>query len=325
MKPRIIATGSCVPERIVTNDDLAKIMDTSDEWIRTRTGIRARRISEAAPEEKLLSLMQGASEAAIRMAEERLGAVPEIDLIIAATCTPDMAFPATACRLAGRLRADGATAFDLSLACTGFLAALDTASAFLSSGRCKTALVVGGDVMSRMIDWSDRSTAVLFGDGAGAVILQSAEDPEPDPLPQFVLHADGTRADALFCRAMYFNEAERASEHMDGRRVFEFAVRSVPEVIAETLERAGAKQEEVSLYVLHQANYRIIEAVAKRMKEPIEKFSHNIERYGNTTAGSIPILLDELNRSGSLKPGALICLSGFGAGLSYGAALIRWA
>lgn len=365
MTPRIIATGSCVPDKVVTNDDLARSMDTNDEWIRTRTGIGARRIAEGEPKEKLLRLTREAAERALASAEAQYGeqgfSRQDIGLVIVATCTPDMAFPATACRLQAALSIERAAAFDLSLACTGFLAALSTAFAYIRSGQCKTALVVGADVMSRMIDWSDRSTAVLFGDGAGAVLvsgddrfleklsgmqkdtaaeedcasegpvteakaadhsrLQKTEDAE---LPLFRLISDGSGAESLYCRSMFFNEAELQREFMDGRKVFEFAVRKVPEIIGEVLLSASLKREDVKLYILHQANYRIIEAVAKRFKEPIEKFPHNIERYGNTTAGSIPILLDELNREGRLQRGDLLCLSGFGAGLSYGAALLRW-
>ncbi|MDO4265260.1 MAG: beta-ketoacyl-ACP synthase III [Eubacteriales bacterium] len=344
MTPRIIATGSALPERIVTNDDLSRKMDTSDEWIRTRTGIRERRISEDDGKEKLLKLSVRAAEAAIAMAEaDGAFSREEIGLVLVATCTPDMAFPAMACRLQDALSLPQVAAFDLSLACSGFLAALDTASAYIESGRCRTALVVGGDVMSRMLNWDDRNTAVLFGDGAGAVILsaderfiaactggntaeeKSADEKAADAFrPRFALHSDGGGEAALYCKAMYFNENEPESEHMDGRKVFEFAVRKVPEVIGEVLRLAGTDAEDISLFVLHQANYRIIEAVAKRLKRPIEKFPHNIERCGNTTAGSMPILLDELNREGKLRRGDVLCLSGFGAGLSYGAAVLRW-
>ena len=338
MTPRIIATGSALPELIVTNDDLSRQMDTSDEWIRTRTGIRERRISEEEGSRKLLTLCTEAARSAIAMAEADGGfSKEEIGLTLVATCTPDMAFPAMACRLQEALALPHTAAFDLSLACSGFLAALDTASAYIESGRCRTALVVGGDVMSRMLNWEDRNTAVLFGDGAGAVILSADErfaavcsdaeetaSREEGFRPRFALHSDGSGEAALYCKAMYFNEQEPESEHMDGRRVFEFAVRKVPEVIGEVLRLSGVETEEISLYVLHQANYRIIEAVAKRLKQPIEKFPHNIERCGNTTAGSIPILLDELNREGRLRRGDRICLSGFGAGLSYGAAVLRW-
>ncbi len=338
MIPRIIATGSAVPEKIVTNDDLSRHMDTSDEWIRTRTGIRERRISEEAPEQKLFSLSREAAERAIAMAQEEFGAEfsartgqqgfsrEDIELVIVATCTPDMAFPATACRLQDALQLGPAAAFDLSLACTGFVAALNTAAAFIQCGRYRTVLIVGADVMSRMIDWSDRNSAVLFGDGAGAAILSG--DPrfsrEGSGFLDLVMHADGSGTEALKCRAMYFNEAEPAREYMDGRRVFEFAVKKVPEVIREVLARNEKEPSDISLYVLHQANYRILESVAKRLSEPMEKFPHNIESYGNTTAGSIPILLDELNRSGRLEAGDLLCLAGFGGGLSYAAALLWW-
>lgn len=358
MRIKIIGTGSALPDKIVTNEDLSRKLDTTDEWIRTRTGIRSRRIAEGKPEKKLLELSFRAAEQAIAMAGERFAEFSrqEIDLIITATCTPDMAFPAASCRLQAALSAERAAAFDLSLACSGFLAALDTASAYLESGRYRTVLVVGADVMSRMIDWTDRNSAVLFGDGAGAVLLSSdtrftgagAEQDCPDglsvnrlcggenrtgadkqavkktELPHFILRADGSGEEALFCKAMYFNEAAPQKEYMDGRRVFEFAVRKVPEIIGEMLRETGTEPSDIRYYILHQANYRIIEAVAKRIGEPIEKFPHNIENYGNTTAASIPILLDEMNRARKLAEGDLICLSGFGAGLSYGAALLEW-
>lgn len=368
MSAKIIATGSYAPEKIVTNDALSQVMDTSDEWIRTRTGIRERRIAEGDERTRQLALAVRAAENAVSMAEERFGAAgftaQDIDLILVATCTPDMVFPATACRLQAALSIGGAAAFDISLACTGFLAALNTAGAFIESGRCKTVLLVGVDVMSRMLDWNDRNTAVLFGDGAGAAILsgdprflaggatdteeagqnpESAEANGPDTgdasgstakagqarseasgILGAVMHSDGTGEEALYCKAMYFTEQEAASEHMDGRRVFEFAVRKVPEVLREVLSETGTDAGAVKYFVLHQANYRIIESVAKRLKEPIEKFPSNIGRYGNTTAASIPILLDELVRGGKIADGDLICMAGFGAGLSYGAALLRW-
>lgn len=353
MRTKIIATGSALPENIVTNEELSRTLDTTDEWIRTRTGIRSRHIAGGDPRKKLLELSRRAAEQAIAMAEKRFPGFSrqDIDLIITATCTPDMAFPAASCRLQAALSVEQAAAFDLSLACSGFLAALDTASAYLQSRKYRTVLVIGADVMSRMIDWTDRNSAVLFGDGAGAVLLSSDArytGTEPDregtvrnsgaekggqsagetekhgALPYFILRADGSGEESLFCKAMYFNEAAPEKEYMDGRRVFEFAIKKVPEIIGELVRETGTEQKDIRYYILHQANYRIIEAVAKRLREPIEKFPHNIEVYGNTTAASIPILLDEMNRAGKLAEGDVICLSGFGAGLSYGAALLEW-
>ena len=332
MRTKIIATGSALPDKIVTNEALSRHLDTTDEWIRTRTGIGARHIAEGEPRKKLLELSRRAAEQAITMAKARFACFSrqDIDLIITATCTPDMAFPAASCRLQTALSIERAAAFDLSLACSGFLAALDTAAAYLESRRYRTVLVVGADVMSRMVDWTDRNSAVLFGDGAGAVLLSSdprftgIEQADKKALPYFILRADGTGEAALSCKAMYFNEAAPEKEYMDGRRVFEFAIRKVPEIIGEALTETGTKRADIRYYILHQANYRILEAVAKRLGEPIEKFPHNIETRGNTTAASIPILLDEMNRAGKLAEGDLICLSGFGAGLSYGAALLEW-
>ena len=330
MKAEIISLGASVPEKTVTNDDLSKIMDTNDEWIRTRTGIRERHISgeDIPDEEKIFSLSLDACEKALKRAEEmaEAGAAgsfkgrEDIELVIVATSTPDFSFPATACRLQEALGLKAAAAFDLSLACTGFIAALGTADAYIRAGIYKNALVVGADALSRLTDWRDRGTAVLFGDGAGAAVL-GASDGDSGVITS-ILHSAGSGAGALYSKAMYFNEAEKAAMAMDGKRVYDFAVRKTPEVIREALE--AAEGQEVKFFVLHQANIRIIEAVAKRLKEPMEKFPHNIERYGNTSAASIPILLDELSREGKIEKGDLLCLSGFGAGLAYGAILLKY-
>ena len=317
---RIVGTGSYVPEQIVTNDDLAKIVETNDEWIRTRTGIRQRRIATS----------EGTSDLAAKAAEraiEQAGIKPEeIDLIILATSSQDYCFPSGACEVQGRVGAVNAVCYDLSAACTGFVFALNTAQAFIQSGVYRTALVVGSEVLSKLIDWKDRSTCVLFGDGAGAVVVRADET----GILGFQMHSDGTKGNVLTCGArsngnfLMNQKPELSYMSMDGQEVFKFAVKKVPEVISQLLEKTGTPIEEIRYFVLHQANYRIIESVAKRLKVGMEKFPANMEYYGNTSGASIPLLLDEMNRAGKLNPGDKIILSGFGGGLTWGATLIQW-
>ena len=317
---RIVGTGSYVPEQIVTNDDLAKIVETNDEWIRTRTGIRQRRIATS---EGTADLAAKAAERAI----EQAGIKPEeIDLIILATSSQDYCFPSGACEVQGRVGAVNAVCYDLSAACTGFVFALNTAQAFIQSGVYRTALVVGSEVLSKLIDWKDRSTCVLFGDGAGAVVVRADET----GILGFQMHSDGTKGNVLTCGArsngnfLMNQKPELSYMTMDGQEVFKFAVKRVPEVISQLLEKTGTPIEEIRYFVLHQANYRIIESVAKRLKVGMEKFPANMEYYGNTSGASIPLLLDEMNRAGKLNPGDKIILSGFGGGLTWGATLIQW-
>ena len=317
---RIVGTGSYVPEQIVTNDDLAKIVETNDEWIRTRTGIRQRRIATS----------EGTSDLAAKAAEraiEQAGIKPEeIDLIILATSSQDYCFPSGACEVQGRVGAVNAVCYDLSAACTGFVFALNTAQAFIQSGVYRMALVVGSEVLSKLIDWKDRGTCVLFGDGAGAVVLRADET----GILGFQMHSDGTKGNVLTCGArsngnfLMNQKPELSYMTMDGQEVFKFAVKRVPEVISQLLEKTGTSIEEIRYFVLHQANYRIIESVAKRLKVGMEKFPANMEYYGNTSGASIPLLLDEMNRAGKLNPGDKIILSGFGGGLTWGATLIQW-
>ena len=317
---RIVGTGSYVPEQIVTNDDLAKIVETNDEWIRTRTGIRQRRIATS----------EGTSDLAAKAAEraiEQAGIKPEeIDLIILATSSQDYCFPSGACEVQGRVGAVNAVCYDLSAACTGFVFALNTAQAFIQSGVYRTALVVGSEVLNKLIDWKDRGTCVLFGDGAGAVVLRADET----GILGFQMHSDGTKGNVLTCGArsngnfLMNQKPELSYMTMDGQEVFKFAVKKVPEVISQLLEKTGTPIEEIRYFVLHQANYRIIESVAKRLKVGMEKFPANMEYYGNTSGASIPLLLDEMNRAGKLNPGDKIILSGFGGGLTWGATLIQW-
>lgn len=323
MTTKIIGTGSCFPERIVSNDELAGIVETNDEWISTRTGISERRISIGQDTSDL------ASEAALR-AIENAGIEPDrLELIIVATSSPDSMFPNTASLVQKNIAAHNAACFDISAACTGFLVALDTAHAFIKSGIYKNALVIGAEVMSKTIDWSDRNTCVLFGDGAGAAIVEAGSVGIED----MVMHSDGGGGNVLTAGSrspqnFLINENEKTEQYswlkMDGQEVFMFAVRKVPECIAEVLERNSLKVDDVDHFLLHQANKRIIQSVAKRLGVDMDRFPINLDRYGNTSAATIPALLDEMNRAGQLNVGDRIILSGFGGGLSWGATLLTW-
>lgn len=320
MTARIIGTGSAVPEQIVTNEDLSKIVETSDEWISSRSGIRERRIAK---EETTTSLAILAGKRAL----ENAGiASEEIEVIIVATCTPDYFFPNTACQVQEAIGAKHAVAFDLSAACSGFLFALSTVQAYIKGGIYQKALIIGAETMSKMIDWSDRSTCVLFGDGAGAAVVSAEET----GVLELVQKSDGTGKGVLSCKARetrnLLNHESETKEYlyMEGQPVFKFAVKTVPECVEEVLKKAEVKKEEIRYYILHQANSRIIQSVAKRLKEPEEKFPMNLSLYGNTSAASIPILLDEMNRNGMLNRGDKLVLSGFGAGLTWGAVLLEW-
>ena len=317
MTARIIGTGSAVPEQIVTNEDLSKIVETSDEWISSRSGIKERRVAK---EETTTSLAILAGKRAL----ENAGVTAEeIEVIIVATCTPDYFFPNTACQVQEAIGAKHAVAFDLSAACSGFLFALSTAQAYIKGGIYQKALIVGAETMSKMIDWSDRSTCVLFGDGAGAAVVSAEET----GVLELVQKSNGAGKGVLSCKARetrnLLNHESETKEYlyMEGQPVFKFAVKTVPECVEEVLKKAEVKKEEIRYYILHQANSRIIQSVAKRLKEPEEKFPMNLSLYGNTSAASIPILLDEMNRNGMLNRGDKLVLSGFGAGLTWGAVL----
>lgn len=320
MTTRIIGTGSALPAHTITNDDLSKFLDTSDEWISTRTGIRSRQI--AGEGENVVSL---AVEASRKAMEDGKVMPEEIQLVLVATCSSENYFPSAACRVQEALGLKNASAMDLSAACSGFLFALHTAHAYIMSGFYDTVLVVGSETLSRTVDWSDRSTCVLFGDGAGACVVKKDEM----GILGIVQHSDGTMGDVLTASASSLHTPVSAGKeimplHMDGQAVFKFAVKTVPECIKELTDKLGQPLEDIGHVVLHQANSRIIESVAKRLHMPMEKFYMNLGRHGNTSAASIPILLDELNRDGKLKKGDLVLLSGFGAGLTWGAALLRW-
>lgn len=323
---RILGTGRSVPDNVVTNHDLAARMDTSDEWIRERTGIRERRI---APDGVRTSEL---CEQAARRALEAAGVEPgELDLVIVGTATPDMPFPSTACFLQERLGIRGQMAFDLTAACTGFLYGLTVAEQFVSSGACRRALVVGAELLSRIVDWTDRGTCVLFGDGAGAAVVGPSEDPGRGILAARMA-ADGAHWGILNMPGggtahPTTPETVAAGLHkvkMQGNEVFKVAVRALQEMAELVLQEAGVAGEDLDLFLPHQANRRIIDAVAKRLRVPDEKVYVNVDRYGNTSAASIPIALDEVVRAGRVKPGDLLLLDAFGGGVTYGAVLLRW-
>lgn len=320
MTSRIIGTGSYAPENIVTNDDLAKIVETSDEWIQERTGIRERRIGI----EEGTGFM--AAKAAEKALEDAGVKAEEIELIILATSSPDNCFPNGACQVQAAIGAVHATAFDISAACSGFEFALSTVQAFIQAGVYKTALVIGADCLSKMTDWSDRGTCVLFGDGAGAAVVRAEET----GIIHSVMGADGAKGSVLSCVARSTGNfldgktPELGYMYMDGQEVFKFAVKKVPECIRQLLDESHTDIEDVKYFVLHQANSRICESVAKRLKQPMEKVPMNIDRYGNTSGATVPILLDELNRTGKLSHGDKLVLAGFGGGLTWGAVLLEW-
>ena len=307
MTGKICGTGAYIPEKILDNEALSKLVDTSDEWIRSRTGIRRRHI---AGEKENVAFMAGeAAKAALQNAKVNGSAV---ELILAATMSAEEAMPGVAARVQQTIGAKGAASFDINSACTGFLAALNTAQTYIEAGIYKTVLVVGAEKLSSLVDWNDRNSCILFGDGAGAVVLKA----DPEGLYVQVSHSEGEKGQALTAPKNGFLQ-------MDGRAVFEFAVSRVPEVIREVLKKAGIEKEEVDFYLLHQANRRIISAAVKRLGLEEERFPMNMEEYGNTSAASIPILLYEENRRGKLKKDSLLVLSGFGGGLTYGASLLR--
>ncbi len=331
MTIKITGTGSALPEKIVTNFDLEKLVETSDEWIQKRTGIAERRISDG---ETVSTLAADACRKALEMAGK---SAEDVDLILVATCSPELLLPCCACQVQELIGASGAAAFDLNAACSGFLFALNTAYAYLHSGICQNALVVGSEVLSKLVDWKDRGTCVLFGDGAGAAFVEaSAEDivrsnGRRAGLECMVQGSDGAKGMVLSCAERAVNNAFTAVRqtdspyiHMDGQEVYKFATKQVPACIQEALDKADLAADDVDWFLLHQANVRIIESVAKRLKVDIARFPMNIHRIGNMSSATIPVLLDEQNRSGSIREGDRLVLSGFGAGLTYGASILVW-
>jgi 3-oxoacyl-[acyl-carrier-protein] synthase-3 len=314
----ITGLGTNVPERVVTNDELAQHVDTNDAWIVERTGIRERRM--AGPDEALSDV----ALPACRQALEQAGVdAKDIDLLIVATVTPDMMFPSTGAILADRLGAKDAAAYDMTAGCTGFVYALAQAYGMIAGGLSKKALVVGGDLLSRLLDWTDRSTLVLFGDGAGAVVLEPVAE---QGFLGFELGADGGGGEHLWLPgsgSRNFAEPEKAIK-MNGREVFKFATRVLVQSAEEILDSCGITKDDVDVYVPHQANVRIIDHATKKLGFPSEKVVVNVERYGNTSSGSIPLALQDGIADGRIRKGSLVLMTGMGAGLTWGSALLRW-
>ncbi|MCS7203185.1 MAG: ketoacyl-ACP synthase III [Thermodesulfovibrio sp.] len=325
MKVRILSTGSYVPEKVLTNYDLEKMVETSDEWITERTGIKERRI--ALPEQATSDLAYHASLKALENAKLD---PKDIDLIIVATATPDMLIPATACLVQMKLKATNAVAFDINAACSGFIFALAVAEKFIKTGASKKALVIGAETLSRFTDWTDRTTCVLLADGAGAVVLEGSSDDSGILLVD--IFSDGTMWDFIHMPAggskiPANDEAIKQRLNyikMKGNDTFKIAVRTLEEVVEETLKKCSIPPEQLGLLVPHQANIRIIQAMAQRLGLPMEKVMINIHKYGNTSAASIPIALDEALREGRVSRGDYLLLAAFGAGLTWGAVLIKW-
>ena len=314
MTARIIGIGAYAPEQVVTNQDLTKFLDTNDAWIRERTGIGARHISTSEGTSAL------ATEAAKRAIADAGISPEEIEIVIVATSSPDRAFPSAAADVQGAIGAKHAVAFDITAACSGFIYALHIVQGFIQAGIYKTALIIGAETLSKVLDWTDRSSCILFGDGAGAAVVRADET----GVVKTLVGSDGTKNDVLYCQARSLENCltggrpELGFMQMDGQEVFKFAVKKVPEIVNAILEETGTDREAVQHYI------RILEAASRRLKVPMDKIPVNIERYGNTSAASIPILLDEMHRDGRLKRGDTLVMSGFGAGLTWGAALMTW-
>ncbi|HEY7743440.1 MAG TPA: beta-ketoacyl-ACP synthase III [Burkholderiales bacterium] len=315
---RIVGTGSYLPEKVLTNRDLELKVDTTDEWIYTRTGIRQRHI--AADGEKTSDLALAASRRALEAAGVAAG---DLDLIIMATTTPDMVFPSSACLLQAKLGVKDCPAFDVQAVCSGFVYGLSTADSLMRAGQYRNALVVGAEIYSRILDWSDRSTCVLFGDGAGAVVLR--RDSAPGILSSH-LHADGSYANML-CVPGTVNGGKvsgRPLVQMDGGGVFKFAVKALDDLVEETLAANGMQKSDIDWLVPHQANIRIIQASAKKLGLSMEKVVVTVDRHANTSAASIPLALDEAARDGRIRAGQHVLLEAVGGGFTWGAALVRW-
>lgn len=321
----IAGLGLCVPDRIMTNDDLAQIVETNDEWITTRTGIRERRI--AGPETATSDLATVAAQRAL----ENAGIAPdELDLILCATTTGDYVWPATACVVQNRIGAKRAAAFDLSAACSGFCYGLETAASFIQRGAMQNILVIGADTLSKQVNWQDRTTCILFGDGAGAAVVTPCAPDEG--IITSTLGSDGSGLESVWIPAGG-TRTPLSADVMDqrlnciamrGQEVYRFAVQIVPEAIRQALGRACLRPSDVSLLVLHQANIRIVQSVSERLEIPMEKVFVNLDRYGNTSAASVPLALTEAAQQGRLKRGDIVVTVGFGAGLTWAANVIRW-
>ena len=326
---RITGTGSCLPEQIVTNEDLSKVVDTSDEWISSRTGIRERHLAK---DETTASM---AAEAGRRALQDAGIGAEEVDLLIVGTITGDYVTPSTSCEVQEILGAVNAVAFDINAACAGFMFALHTAHAYLQSGIYKTALVLGAETLSKIMDWKDRSTCVLFGDGAGAAVVRAfekgkAEDKAAGGILAFEQGSDGRKGKVLSClgrrnnNPLIENPFIPSYVSMNGQEVYKFAVNTVPASIQKVLELAVLETGDIKYFVLHQTNIIILQAVANRLKADMEKFPVSLDHCGNISAASVPILLDEMNRKGMLEKGDKIVMSGFGGGLTWASAVLEW-
>ncbi|MDP3024126.1 MAG: beta-ketoacyl-ACP synthase III [candidate division Zixibacteria bacterium] len=322
----ITGTGSFTPEKVLTNADLEKMVETTDEWITTRSGIKERRIADketAASDLSFEATKKAMAEAKIKP--------EELDLILIGTVTPDYLLPSTACILQDRLGAKNAAVMDIVAACSGFLYGLSVAQAFIYSGKYKTILVIGVEVLSKITNWNDRNTCVLFGDGAGAAIVQRTQENNKGILATY-LCGDGSLANLLHIPVggtrtpLTKENIDKGDQYikMEGSEVFKSAVRSMEDAATRALKEANISAEQIDLLIPHQANIRIIEATAKRLKMPMEKVFVNIDKYGNTSSASIPIALDEARKSGRIKPGDITLLVAFGAGFTWGSAVIRW-
>jgi len=318
MHSKIVGTGGYLPEKILTNHDIARMVDTSDEWIRSRTGIAQRHI--AADKEMASDLALNASRKAMEAAG--VGA-DEIGLIIVATTTPDMVFPSTACILQDKLGIKGCPAFDVQAVCSGFIYALAMADMFIRAGKCRTALVVGAEIYSRILDWSDRGTCVLFGDGAGAVVLTQSDQPG---ILSSHLHADGSYSKILAVPGNVCGGKVQGKPFviMEGNTVFKFAVKVLEEVALEALAENKLQASDIDWLIPHQANIRIISSTAKKLGVPMEKVVTTVDKHGNTSAASIPLALDIAVRDGRIQPGQHVLLEGVGGGFTWGAVLLKW-
>jgi 3-oxoacyl-[acyl-carrier-protein] synthase III len=318
MYSKVAGTGSYLPEKILTNQDLERMVDTSDEWIRTRTGIAQRHI--AADNEMASDLALNASRQAMAAAGVTAA---DIDLIIVATTTPDVIFPSTACILQDKLGVNDCPAFDVQAVCSGFIYALATADMFIRAGKCHTALVVGTEIYSRILDWTDRSTCVLFGDGAGAVVLTQSDQPG---ILSSHLHADGSYSKILAAPGSICGGKVQGKPFvmMEGNVVFKFAIKVLEDVVREALAENNLEVSDIDWLIPHQANIRIIISTANKLGLPMEKVVATLDRHGNTSAASIPLALDIAVRDGRIKSGQLVLLEGVGGGFTWGAVLVRW-
>jgi len=322
---KLEGVGRCLPKKVITNDDLVKTLDTSDEWISSRTGIRERRVVSG--NETSVGLAVGAAEDALGFAGIPAG---DIDLIITATSMPDNLYPSTSCEVQGILKASNAAAFDIAAACSGFVYGLSVAHSYITNGTYKKILLIGVDVHSRFLNWADRSTCILFGDGAGAVVLSRSEDGRSDIL-SIDLRSDGTKAGSLKiplygknCPFVEPNSPKEQYVSMDGSEILKFTLVKVPDSIKYAVGLAGFSLDEIDYFILHQANSRIISAIGTRLNIPPHKLVMTLDKYGNTSAASIPIALVEMLEQSKLQQGSTLALCGFGAGLTWGTAIVKW-